>query len=48
MIIETGPITPENLTEARRRIIQSGEFISEKPKPMFIRKWLIQKYICLN
>mmetsp|Transcript_44933 Transcript_44933/g.43509 ORF Transcript_44933/g.43509 Transcript_44933/m.43509 type:complete len:173 (-) Transcript_44933:39-557(-) len=33
-----GPILPHQLMEARRRLLESGELISEQPKPLFIRK----------
>lgn len=37
--ISTGPILPYHLAEARRRLMDSGEFVSDKPKNMFLRKW---------
>ncbi len=35
--MELGPIEPHQLQEARRRLLQRGELIPEKPKPMFRR-----------
>jgi hypothetical protein len=33
-----GPILPNQLAEARRRLLERGELVNEKPKPMFLRK----------
>lgn len=33
-----GPCTPWHLREARHRMIQSGEFVDDKPKGMFLKK----------
>ena len=41
-IVELGPIHPHHLVEARRRLLSRGELVSEKPKPMFKRRWFIQ------
>lgn len=36
--VSLGPIMPQHLAEARRRLISRGEMITPKPKPMFLRK----------
>ena len=35
---EIGAIHPIHLAEARKRLLESGELVNEKPKPMFLRK----------
>jgi hypothetical protein len=35
---EIGAILPIHLAEARNRLLESGELVNEKPKPMFLRK----------
>jgi hypothetical protein len=37
-IPEIGPIHPYHLMEARRRLLEKGELVREKPKPMFPRR----------
>jgi hypothetical protein len=37
-IPEIGPIQPYHLMEARRRLLEKGELVRDKPKPMFPRR----------
>jgi hypothetical protein len=37
-IPEIGAIHPYHLMEARRRLLQRGELVRDKPKPMFPRR----------
>ena len=36
--VDVGPIKPHHLQEARRRMLEGGELVPEKPKSMFLRK----------
>lgn len=36
--VDIGPIEPHHLQEARRRLLERGELVSEKPKSMFKRR----------
>ena len=35
---DIGPIEPAHLIEARRRLLERGELMTEKPKSMFLRR----------
>ncbi len=37
-IPELGAIYPYQLMEARRRLLEKGELVADKPKPMFPRR----------